>query len=56
MRCLLEGEMWGNSSRTEYKPDDEEDEDSDGQMSFESESNVHGDKWGCSCVGDDVAL
>ncbi|KAJ8427742.1 hypothetical protein Cgig2_021069 [Carnegiea gigantea] len=48
--------MWGNSSSTEYKPDDEKDEDSDGQMSFESESNIHEDKWGGSCIGDDVAL
>lgn len=50
--------MWGNSSSTEYEPDDGEDEDSCGQLSSELESNVHGDMWGGSCLGDndDVEL
>jgi len=53
MRCLIERDLWDNSSSTDYEPEYDEDEGSDGEISLEAESNVDGKKSDRVCNGED---
>ena len=53
LRCLIEGGLWDNTSSSEYEPEYDEDEGSDGEVSLEVESNVEGESCGVVCGGQD---
>jgi len=53
LRCLIEGGLWDNTSSSEYKPEYDEDEGSDGEVTLEVESNVEGENLERVCSGQD---
>ena len=54
MRCLIEGDLWDNNSSSEYEPEYDEDEGSDGEISLEMESNVDGENLDRVCSERDL--
>ena len=56
MRCLTEGDLWENSSSTEYELDYDEDEEYDVEIFLEVEPNVDGEMPDRVCNGEDVVL
>jgi len=53
LRCLIEGALWDNTSSSEYEPEYDEAEGSDGDVSLEVESKVLGESLGVVCGGQD---
>jgi len=53
LRCLIEEGLWDNSSSSEYEPEYDEDEGSDGEVSLEVELNVEGENLERVCSGQD---
>jgi len=56
MRGLVEGDLWQSSSNSEYKPEFDEEEGSDGQISLEAKSHVDGEMWETMGSEQDVGL
>ena len=53
MRCVIEGDLWDNSTGSEYEPHSDEEEGSEGDVSLEVESNLEGEHLETGCREED---